>query len=69
MQKEIEDLAFNRWADALKEEEKEMLYPEDVKKVKMLGAKNAFLKTHFITNIWPNIKDNYNQSHEGKEDM
>lgn len=57
LEKELINIHFSEWQKSLKAEEKEKIIPEEIKKTNLAGAKNASLKSYFLENIWPELKN------------
>ena len=53
MEKELSEIHFKEWSDFLTVSEKEKLLPESISKQKVLAPKNAYLRTYYRDNVWP----------------
>lgn len=59
MMKELISIAFDEWSEKLSEEEKNKIVPDEVKKLKLAGARIASLKSYFSEKIWPEKKKDF----------
>ena len=59
MMKELISIAFEEWSEKLSEEEKDKIVPDEIRKLKLVGAKIASLKLYFSEKIWPEKKKDF----------
>jgi len=59
MMKELISIAFEEWSEKLSEEEKDKIVPDEIRKLKLVGAKIASLKSYFSEKIWPEKKKDF----------
>jgi len=55
MLKELIHLAFEEWHGKLSQEEKDNFIPNEIRKTKLLSAKQASLKSYFTEHVWPSL--------------
>lgn len=58
MKEELFQFSFNDWEAALSDQDKEAIFPSNIRNSKFAAEKKAFLRTHFKDIIWPNIEKN-----------
>ena len=56
LEEEAKEPHFQAWQAGLAPEEIESLIPDNVRQVKISGARVSFLKSHFTSKIWPELR-------------
>lgn len=58
--KELITMYFEEWNLTLNEEEKAKIIPPEIKQTRLTAPKIASLRSYFVENVWPNMKESKN---------